>query len=572
MRPVLGWLLLALFAVSCAEILDISMFYVTKLVVDYFSTGSPEALNFQHALFLLLILAGMGGFTSLFWRLSGFAASHALPATYQRMVQSLFAYVAGHNPGYFYDHFAGALATKIRNVADGYFDLQEGMLFSTIGILVSIGGAFIMFTAIHPYLLLVILCWMVAFAISYRVLGPGKRHYSKEVSLRGSRKTGHLVDAMSNMLTVSLFARREKEVRNFRHVLYDEFDAKRASWRYSDLMALTNTLITLTARLVLMTIVAYLWFEKQATTGDIVLVFGIAGTLSTQLRQMAQLLNRLYSALGSIDEGLETLLVPHGILDVPHALPLVITRGEVRFDHVSFAYAGRASVLKDFTLVIQPGEKVGLVGRSGAGKTTLMSLLLRFYDVTKGAILIDGQNIRDITQESLRDQVSMVPQEPLLFHRTILENIRYGKPEATKEEVESAAKKALAHDFILALPEGYDTKVGERGVKLSGGQRQRIAIARAILKNAPILVLDEATASLDSESEVAISEALHNLVEQKTVIAIAHRLSTLREMTRILVMDGGQIIEDGTHDALLAQGGLYASLWETQAGGFLQEE
>lgn len=570
--PVKWWALAGFVAIAIAELLDVGTVYITKIVVDTFTSASPETLNYMQALSLLLLFTGVGFLTSLFWRISGYFLSHYLPAFYQRSTQALFGYIGGHNPGYFFNHFAGALATKIRNVSDGFFEIFDSLQWTIVGMVVHMLSTFVLFFLIDPLLTLVTVIWMVVFFGVYRFLGPRKRRYSKQVAAMGSYRTGKLVDSVTNMLTVTLFARREREMARFEGVLYNELDAKRASWRFTDLMAFANSTITLVARLALMILVANLWFAREATTGDIVLVFALSSTMSTQLRHLGQLINRLYASLGSIDEGLETLLVPYGIPDAEHATPLVVTGGGIAFEDVTFAYPEREPVLANFSLQIAPGEKVGVVGRSGAGKTTLMSLLLRFYDVTSGVISIDGQPVQDVTQESLRGQVAMVPQEPLLFHRSILENIRYGREDATEEEVWEAAKRALAHDFILELPEGYATKVGERGVKLSGGQRQRIAIARAILKDAPILVLDEATASLDSESEVAISQALHNLVEKKTVLAIAHRLSTLREMTRILVMDGGKVVEDGSHEELLAKGGLYASLWETQAGGFLQEE
>ena len=281
-------------------------------------------------------------------------------------------------------------------------------------------------------------------------------------------------------------------------------------------------------------------------------------------------INGFIRRYSEVEEGLTDILLPYEITDIAAAKTLSLKDGVVTFDAVNFEF-GENNVFADFNLVIKPGQRVGLVGHSGAGKTTFVSLLLRQHEVTGGAILIDGQNIAEVTQDSLRSAIAVVPQEPMLFHRTIRENIAYGKPDATDEEIIAVAKKAQAHDFISTLELGYDTMVGERGVKLSGGQKQRVAIARAMLKDAPILVLDEATSALDSESEVAIQAALHKLMEGKTVIAIAHRLSTLREMDRIIVLEDGKIIEDGSHDQLKEGGGVYQRLWEHQAGGFLTE-
>lgn len=283
---------------------------------------------------------------------------------------------------------------------------------------------------------------------------------------------------------------------------------------------------------------------------------------------VGQALNRFIRDYGNIEEGLSEILIPHDITDAPGATPLTVTSGQIDFADVTFNHEA-VGVFNNFNLSINPGQRVGLVGPSGAGKSTLVSILLRQHDIDSGVISIDDQNISLVTQDSLRQAIAVVPQEPALFHRTIRENIAYGKPDATEEGIIAVAKKAEVHDFVSLLPEGYDTLVGERGVKLSGGQKQRIAIARAMLKNAPILVLDEATSALDSESEVAIQKALHVLMEGKTVIAIAHRLSTLREMDRIIVLENGTITEDGTHDTLKSDGGTYDRLWGHQAGGFV---
>ena len=299
----------------------------------------------------------------------------------------------------------------------------------------------------------------------------------------------------------------------------------------------------------------------------VTIVFRIEGLLQV----LGGNFNRVSETWGEIQESLEEIIEPHEIVDAPAAEELALTDGTIEFREMSFSYES-GDVFKALTLTIPGGQRVGLVGKSGSGKSTLMRLILHHHDVHSGSILIDDTDIATVTQESLRDAIGVVPQEPLLFHRTIAENIEYGKPGASQSEIVNAAHLANAHEFIDRLPDGYDSLVGERGVKLSGGERQRIAIARAILKNAPILLLDEATSALDSESEVEIQKALHTLMEGKTVIAIAHRLSTLREMDRLLVLDQGSIVEDGTHDELIEQGGIYAELWAHQAGGFLQDE
>lgn len=571
-KPLRGWMFMTFLFISISETLSVSQSYIAKITVDTVTTAAanPQSVA-QSVFFLVLGIVFVGFLESIFWRSASYCTSHYTNMHEGRVELTLFRYIAQHNPGYFFDHFAGALATKVKNVSSGYFELFDAFHWNILGSFVQLVGALILLNTVSIYLVILTLIWSVLFTLTYHLMGRKKRLYSRHRADKYSSKNGRLVDSISNMLTITLFARRHSEEEGLRRYVYKASDGGRASWRYSEITNMVTYTISMVMRLTMLSLVVYLWAQGKATPGDISLAMILTMTISMSLRNVGRVMNTLYQSLGSIQEGLDVLLVPHGIMDAPDAKPLLVTKGEVRFAKVNFAYAGRDAVLENFSLHIKPGEKVGLVGRSGAGKTTLMSLLLRFYDVQSGSIVIDGQELAGIQQSTLREQVAMVPQEPLLFHRSILDNIRYGRVEATEEEVHEAARLALAHDFILALPDGYKTKVGERGVKLSGGQRQRVAIARAILKNAPILVLDEATASLDSESELAISEALHNLVQDKTVIAIAHRLSTLREMTRIVVMDGGKIVEDGSHEELLAQGGIYAGLWQTQAGGFLQE-
>jgi ATP-binding cassette subfamily B multidrug efflux pump len=308
--------------------------------------------------------------------------------------------------------------------------------------------------------------------------------------------------------------------------------------------------------------------DEAISVGTVVLILTLLGRVGYAFTHIGNMLNGFIRLYGESEEGLNGILIDHEIVDESDAKPLADVHGTITFQNTTFAYDSQ-TIFNNLNLDIKPGERIGLVGPSGAGKSTLVSLLLRQHDLTSGAILIDNQNIAEVTQDSLRSNIALVPQEPMLFHRTIKENIKYGKPDATYAEMVQAADRAQAREFIEALPEQYDTLVGERGVKLSGGQKQRVAIARAMLKEAPILVLDEATSALDSESEVAIQKALESLMENKTVIAVAHRLSTLRRMDRILVIDQGKIVEDGTHNSLANAGGLYAKLWEHQAGGFV---
>ena len=334
---------------------------------------------------------------------------------------------------------------------------------------------------------------------------------------------------------------------------------------------LMNTIIGLVMTAFFLWATYFLLGQELITAGTVILMFGLLGRLGFTFTHIGNMLNNFIRFYGEAEEGLQDILIDHEVADRPGAKELITTGGNLTWQAVTFAYQ-EEDIFKRLSVDIKPGERIGLVGPSGAGKSTFVSLLLRQHDIQYGQIMIDGQNIAEVTQDSLRENIALVPQEPMLFHRTIRENILYGKPDATEEEMVLAATRAQAHEFIVTLPDKYDTLVGERGVKLSGGQKQRVAIARAMLKEAPLLVLDEATSALDSESEVAIQQALEELMEGKTVIAVAHRLSTLRKMDRILVFENGRITEDGSHDELAAAGGMYAKLWQHQAGGFLQDD
>jgi ATP-binding cassette subfamily B multidrug efflux pump len=392
-----------------------------------------------------------------------------------------------------------------------------------------------------------------------------------------SALTGRIVDSYTNIQTVKLFAHTDRESAYARDALGEHLRRYQSQLRLNTTMefvlwSLNGMMLVGTTGLAL-----YLWSQQLVSIGAIAVVTGLIIRLMNMSGWFMWTLAGIFENVGTVQESMETIARPYQVVDKPDAKPLAIRRGEIVFDHVKFNYGQTRGVLQDLSLTIAPGEKVGLVGRSGAGKSTLVSVLLRFFDLEGGRILIDGQDVRDVSQDSLRAAIGLVTQDTSLLHRSVRDNILYGRPDATPEQVIAAAKRAQAHDFIQGLGDpagraGYDAHVGERGVKLSGGQRQRIAIARVLLKNAPILVLDEATSALDSEVEAAIQEQLYNLMEGKTVIAIAHRLSTIAMMDRLIVMDHGRIVEQGTHAELIRRGGLYAELWERQSGGFLAQE
>jgi ATP-binding cassette subfamily B protein len=475
---------------------------------------------------------------------------------------------------FFDNDFAGRIAQKQMQTARAVTDVAAEVINVVAFALASLLGAVILLGSIDPWNAAIFAVWLVGYFALIRFFLPRVRARSGARAAARANVTGQVVDTITNIKTVKLFAHDDHEDRA----------ALNAMQSYRD-RALHFGVLSAWFRLALMTIAGLLpvlmvgatlifWQAGTATAGDI----AAAGAISIRIAQMTGwvsfTLMAIYSNVGEVEDGMKTLTPRERLEDAPEAVALEVTEGRITFDHVSFAYGREIGGVEDIALDVKPGEKLGVVGASGAGKSTLVSILLRLYAPEKGRILIDGQDLAHVTQESLRRQIGMVTQETAMFNRTARENILYGRPDATEEEMIAAAKKAEAHDFIMEMEDhrgnrGYDAYLGERGVKLSGGQRQRIALARAILKDAPILVLDEATSALDSEVEASIQTALERVMEGKTVLAIAHRLSTLSEMDRIVVLDRGRIVEQGTHDALLARGGLYARYWERQSGGFI---
>ncbi len=479
---------------------------------------------------------------------------------------------------FFQNDFAGRIANRVMNTA---MSLRESVVSSIRAIwyiLVYGVAALSLMLASDARLAMPMLGWIVAYLLFLRHFVPRMRDLSKASSEARSQVMGRVVDSYTNILTVKLFARARDEDDFVRASLDEHRD------RVADHMRMTTrfmfTLACLNAVLLVGTaaIGVALWTRGEVDAQVVATALPLAWQIANMAGWVSWEVSGIFENVGVVQEGMETIAVPHALVDSPGARELEVTRGEIRFENVRFSYGqaqqGGAEVLDDLSLTIRPGERVGVVGRSGAGKSTLVALLLRFHDVEGGRITIDGQDLREVTQESLRAAIGMVTQDTSLLHRSIAANIRYGRPGASAAEVEAAARQAHAHEFICTLRDwkgraGYAAHAGERGVKLSGGQRQRVALARVILKDAPILVLDEATSALDSEVEAAIQEQLDTLMNGKTVIAIAHRLSTISRMDRLVVMDAGRIVEQGTHQELLRRGGHYATLWKLQSGGFI---
>ena len=492
-------------------------------------------------------------------------------------------YVVRQSWAFFQNDFAGRIANRVMQTGPAIRETLVALLTSVWYILVYGTSALVLLGSADPVLALPVVLWFVGYLVMLRVLVPRMRDRSKEVSEGRSMLTGRIVDSYTNILTVKLFARAREEDAYVRDAIDQHTGLFYRSLRLNTLFGLW--LSSLNAMLVTGTggLALVLWTQGKVEVGTVAMALPLAWQISNIAGWVAWQITSIFENVGVIQEGMMTIARPITLIDRPEAEALHVTRGEIRFEDVRFGYGRQTSAREDgrpyavidgLDLTVRPGEKIGLIGRSGAGKSTVVNLLLRFFDLEGGRILIDGQDIAAVRQESLRAQISMVTQDTSLLHRSIGENIRYGRPQATEAEIVAAAKLAHAHEFILELEDwkqrhGYAAQVGERGVKLSGGQRQRIAIARVILKDAPILVLDEATSALDSEVEAAIQSSLGTLMAGKTVIAIAHRLSTIARMDRLIVLDRGHIVEQGSHAELLRRGGHYAALWRRQSGGFI---
>ncbi|NEK21570.1 ATP-binding cassette domain-containing protein [Sulfitobacter sp. JBTF-M27] len=571
--PVL-WLAALLSAL--AGILEAGTAWILGKVIDATLSAGPDA--FFDGQNLGLIIGAMAFFLIARPVLFGLSsASNAImvqPNVNPLVLSRLHRWTLGQNVGFFDDDFAGRIAQKQMQAARAVTEVASEVINVVAFALASLVGSVALLLAIDWRVAIGFAVWLVAYLALINWFLPRVRARSAGRAGARAMVSGQVVDTITNIKTVKLFAHADHEDRaalgamqTFRQRAL-EFGYLAAGFRLA-LMSLAGVLPVL---LIGGTIL--LWQRGIASEGDIVASGAIAIRIAQMTGWVSFTLMAIYSNVGEVEDGMKTLTPRVRVEDAPGATDLTVTRGEISFDGLGFAYGRETGGIEGISLTIHPGEKLGIVGASGAGKSTLVALLLRLYEAEEGSVSIDGMDLRDITQESLRRNIGMVTQETAMFNRSARDNILYGRPDATEDEVIAAAKRAEAHDFIMGLQDhrgrrGYDAHLGERGVKLSGGQRQRIALTRAILKDAPILVLDEATSALDSEVEASIQAALTRVMEGKTVLAIAHRLSTLTEMDRIVVMDAGRIVESGTHDVLLAQDGLYARYWQRQSGGFL---
>ncbi|MCG5074634.1 ABC transporter ATP-binding protein [Paraburkholderia tagetis] len=546
-------------AVGCA----LASQYAIKHLIDVLGAGRHHPGPLWTA---FAILVGLIAADNLLWRVGGWFAAHTFVAVTGDLRRDLFQYLSGHSNTYYAEKQPGTLASRITATSNAVYTAENTTAWNVLPPCIAVAGAIVMIIAVNPLMAAgLLLCSAILSVILFKLAGLGSaRHHT--FASKAAAVDGELVDVIGNMALVRAFGMTLREQNRFGSTVKAELDARRSSLLYLEKLRLLHAVITAMLSAGLLGWALWLWDQGKATSGDIVLVSSLGFTILHGTRDLAVALVDVTQHVARLAEAVQTLLEPHGMPDRDDASELVAQGGRVDFEGVTFAYPHRKPILDHFDLRIEAGQRVGLIGKSGAGKTTVLALLQHFYETQGGAIKIDGQDIAHVSQDSLRHAIALVPQDISLLHRSIYENIAYGRPEASRDEVLAAAREARCADFIEAMPEGYDTIVGDRGVKLSGGQRQRIAIARAILKNSPILLLDEATSALDSASEEAIQQALDRLMVGRTVIAIAHRLSTLHNFDRIIVMSAGKVIDDGSPEELRNRPGLYRELLAKQYG------
>jgi ATP-binding cassette subfamily B multidrug efflux pump len=586
-RPVWPAFILLLVIGFLGSITEVMLFAFIGKLVDLLRAAADPASFFtdNRGILLSMVLLALVARPIIFL-LHDLLKSQVVATTFTNRVRwQTHSYVLRQSMGFFQNDFAGRIANKIVQTAPA---LRESVVQATDAIwyaAVQFFGAVVLFAAADLRLVIPLLVWLALYATAITHFVPRIKRLSTDTSEARSMLVGRIVDSYTNILTVKLFAHAEREDGYARVAFAEQMEKWQASLRLITTMELVLSFLNGTMIVATSALALWLWSQGDVTAGAIATVIALVVRIDTMSGWVMWTISGIFENIGVVHEGMETISRPQSVLDTANAKPLLVPKGEIRFEAIRFHYGTAKGtpggepdrVIDNLSLLVAPGEKVGLVGRSGAGKSTLVNLLLRFYDLEGGRIVIDGQDIAAVQQDTLRANIGMVTQDTSLLHRSVRDNILYGRPDSSDAAVIAAAKQAEAHGFIVGLEDmkgrkGYDAHVGERGVKLSGGQRQRIAIARVLLKNAPILILDEATSALDSEVEAAIQESLKTLMSGKTVIAIAHRLSTIAAMDRLVIMDEGRIVEEGSHEQLLKKGGIYAALWHRQSGGFLARE
>ncbi|MSU60592.1 MAG: ABC transporter ATP-binding protein [Candidatus Staskawiczbacteria bacterium] len=573
MEPQKWKLFVILFGVIATNFLYIVTPLFYKQFFDTIFAGGETSSIVQILIRIIVYIAVLHGLAWLFTRIAELFNNVYQPMTMANLKQQAYGHLIEHSYSFFTNNFVGSLVQRVNRFGRAFERLSDNIIWHLLPLIVRVFGVLVVLFFINKWIDLVVLIWVSVFLTFNIFFSRWKLKYDIKAAEVDSKATGYLADTITNQNTVSLFNGVVREKRGYKNITGEQASLTNFRWNLDAVVNAVQSGLSFGIELVLFYFAIRYWSLGIITVGVFVLLQSYAGNLIDQLWGFTRIVRDTYEAYADAKEMVEIMTLPHEIQDVPKAKDLKITQGEIQFDNLQFGFNDTRSVLKNINITIRPGEKVALIGPSGAGKTTFVRLLLRLYSPTSGSILIDGQDITKATQSSLRENISLVPQDPVLFHRALSENIAYGKPNASRKEIERAAKAAHCDEFIKTLPQGPETLVGERGIRLSGGERQRVAIARAILKNAPILILDEATSSLDSHSEMLIQDALVTLMQGKTTIVIAHRLSTIQKMDRIIVIDKGKIIEEGSHATLLENpDSLYKKLWTLQAGGFLTED
>lgn len=551
-------------SVLAAVIAAVSIQYGLKHLVDVVTARPSPASWFNNVWLAFSLLCGLIAADNLLWRIGGVVAAHVFVAVTGDVRRDLFAHLSEHAPRFFAERLPGALASRITATANAVFTLENTGSWNVLPPCIAVVCSIMLISFVDPVMALVLVGCSAALAVLIFRLASRGTPFHRRFAERAAVVDGELVDVITNIGVVRAFGAILREQRRLGNTIAAELRARRRSLLYLERLRLIHAAVTAILAAGLVGWGILLWQHGRASAGDLVLIASLGLTILHSTRDLAVALVDLTQHVARLSEALASLLIEHDLRDQAHAKSLRPGPGRVVFERVWFAYPGRTSILRGLDLTIEPGQRAGLIGHSGAGKSTVLALLQRFYDVQAGRILLDDEDIAQVTQESLRNMLAIVPQDISLFHRSVLENIRYARPEASTSEVLEAAEMANCRDFTEALPDGFETMVGDRGVKLSGGQRQRLAIARAVLKDAPILLLDEATSALDSESERAIQTALDRLMHGRTVIAIAHRLSTLQSFDRIIVVDHGRVVDDGSPLQLALRPGPYRDLLRQQ--------
>ncbi|HEY4479424.1 MAG TPA: ABC transporter ATP-binding protein [Candidatus Paceibacterota bacterium] len=563
-------LFLTLFGIISANILEIIVPTFYKKFFDVFEMPGTTSEIGDKLLHIIVMIAVMHGVVWLSYRIATLSNNNFTSSALANIRQRAFDYMIGHSYSFFSNNFVGSLTQRLSRYARAFERISDRIIWNVLPLLVRVTGIIIVMWYEMPPIAILVLVWLVVFVCFNYLFSSWKLKYDIRVAEIDSQTSGLLADDLTNHTTIQLFTGKVREFFRFRDQTLTQAKASRFTWNLDAAMEAVQSFLMFAIEFFVFYFSIKYWRSGLISVGTFVLfqtyVIGMFG----RLWDFTRIIRDAYQGYADAKEMVEIMELPYQIADTEGARELSVREGKIEFKSLSFSFNKMRQVLNGIDLAIHPGEKIALVGPSGAGKSTLVRLVLRFYDPEGGVILVDGQDITKVTQESLRANIALVPQDPILFHRTLMENIRYGRPDATDEEVLDAAKKAHCHEFIDSLPLRYETYVGERGIKLSGGERQRVAIARAILKNPPILILDEATSSLDSHSEAYIQDGFDTVMKGKTTIVIAHRLSTIRKMDRIIVLHDGKIVEEGTHKSLTErEGSLYRKLWELQAGGFI---